>query len=149
MRKARSGKERWVVRLMKQGRREDAAAYMKAHGLVQGFAGGPEYKAVSAPEVPLVAKAPAAPEPYKYPEFKPIRDPLPPQVRYARIKRELGHELQKVAVLEEDASVEVLVWMTLRQQKDAVNRKGRLIGQVFPIEANPDDRQGGYRVWVK
>lgn len=94
-------------------------------------------------------------EPYRYPDFKPTRDPVPEGVKWARIKRELGHELQKVAVYEEDDHLpqekrrEVLVWMTLREQRDSQARKGRLIGQVFAIEPNPEERQGGYRLWYK
>lgn len=150
MRTARAGRERHVVALMNRGLRDEAIGYMKMHGIIQGFAGAPEWKPVSAPEKPMgLAKA----EEYVYPDFKPVREPLPDGVVYARIKREMAHELQKVAELEEDGHLppmqrrERLVWMSLREQKDAVNRKGRLVGQVFPIEVNPDDLQGGFRVW--
>lgn len=151
MRTAHRGKERHVVKLMNLGRRDEAVAYMKTHGMIEAFQGAPEWKPISAPEG---EKRPiqSSPDEYHYPEFKPIRDPLPPGVRWARILRELGNELQKVVTFESDdpkpveSRVTALLWMGIREQKDARTR-GRLIGQTFPIESNPDTLQGGYRVW--
>ena len=144
MRTAHAGKERYVVRLMNQGRKDDAIAYMKEHGMTQAFVGAPESKPVSVPD--KVDPTPANPSDYKYPDFRVARDPVPEGVRYAKIHRELGHELQKVAIMEDDQT-EVLLWMGLREQEMARRRKGRVIGQVFAIEPNPEKLQGGWRLW--
>jgi hypothetical protein len=150
MRNARPGRERYVVQLMNKGLPDEAVAYMKRHGMIQAFVGAPGWKPVSVPEpVPIQS----SPDAYRYPEFKPVRDPVPEGVKWARVKRELGNELQKVMVLEDDFDLpehkrrEVLAWMSLREQQLAGATRGRLIGQTFPIEKNPDERQGGWRVW--
>jgi len=146
------GKERYVVRLMKLGREADALAYMKAHGLIQDFRGAPQYKPVSTSEEhPAALTQKQIDDNYKYPDFIPHRDPLPKGVKWAKCKRELAHELQKVFTWEQEAGLpehrrhEFLVWMSLREQASAKYR-GRLVGQVFPVEPNPDERQGGWRI---
>lgn len=151
VRTARAGKERHVVKLMNQGRRDDAIAYMKKNGIIQAFEGAPEWKPVSEPQ-PQPQPIQSSPDEYRYPEFKPVREPLPEGVRWARIRRELAHELQKVIVFEEDEHLpehkrrQALLWMALREQ-DMAKRRGRLIGQEVPVEENPEERQGGYRLW--
>lgn len=158
MRKAHAGPERWVVRLMKQGKTQEALAYMRTKGLVANFIGAPQFAPVGQAGVmtrpePVPAPVPEKPKmypgnvaPYVYPDFKPVRDPVPEQVKYAKIHRELGHELQKVAILE-GGEVQVLVWVGLKEQRDLIARKGRLIGQVLPIEPNPEPLQGGWRIY--
>lgn len=161
MRAAKIGKECYVVRLMNAGKREKAVEYMAQHGMTADFRGAPEYKRPGegalnlATGTPVPVEAPTAPDAadFKYPDFRPIRDPLPEGVFYAKIKRELGHELQKVVTYEDDFHLpehkrrEALLWITLREQADYVTKRGRLIGQVVAIERNPDDRQGGFRLW--
>lgn len=153
MRKAR-GAERWVITLMKRGETAKAVAFMRARGLTQNFEGAPQFAPVGqagvmtrpepAPEKPKMY--PGNVPPYVYPDFKPVREPMPAGVKWAKIHRELGHQLQKVAILE-GTEVQVLVWMGLKEQTDWIKQKGRLIGQVFPIEANPEPLQGGYRIY--
>lgn len=159
MRSAKVGRERHVVRLVNAGKELEAARYMSLHGMVGNFAGAPQDKPVGAGALDLTQDGPAlaplgaaaqevqkAPEAVQYPDFKPAREAVPGGVRYGRILRELGNELMKKAICEDDGE-EVLLWMSLREQQGAKNRRGRLIGQVFAIEKNPDEAQGGWRIW--
>ena len=156
MRNARDGKERYVVRLMNRGDRDGAVAYMKKHGMVQAFSGAPEWKPVSAPEPAsvtvleaqsVVTDIPGDPN-YKYPDFKPARDPVPEGVRYARISAEYANRIMKVIVFEDDGSIGRL-FMGLQEQRDWIRRKGRLIGQTFPVEKNTNPQQEGFRIWKR
>lgn len=141
---------------MRAGKQDQALAYMRSKGMTANFAGAPKegrvgtVGAIIRPEPKsdpaAVADMPGDPN-YKYPDFKPIREPVPEGVRYARILRELSHVNQKVGFFEDDQGVQILIWMTLDQQQKAKARKGRLIGQVFPIERNPDERQAGWRIY--
>ena len=144
MRPAKAGAERYVIRLMNQGREAEALAYMKAKGLVESFAGAPDSKPVSTPEIVQRPTASNVDEPL--PQYRLARDVVPEGVRYARIHREMGNPLLKVAICE-DTKEEVLLWIGHREQSMAKMRKGRLIGQVFTIQRNPDKLQGGWTLW--
>ena len=144
MRKAKTGKERWVVRLMKEGKSLEAAAYMKREGMIQNFAGAPQSAPISNPKAETEQFV--QPKEYRYPDFKPVRDPVPAGIRWARVTRHLANQLMKIIEFEDDQCPGI-GFMGIREQNAAIKRKGKLVGQTFAWEVNPDTVQGGWRLW--
>lgn len=93
-----------------------------------------------------VADPPGDPN-YRYPDFKPAREPLPAGVVYATVRRELFNSLQKEVQLE--GGEYAILWLAWKEAEALKKRYGRLIGVNVPVEVNPDERQGGYRIWKR
>lgn len=156
MRKARPGKECRVVTLVRQGKTDEARAYMKKNGLIQPFEGAPtdDFRPEAVLKDDSGVPVTAPPVAYVYPDFKPAREPLPEGRKYVRVLRELGHELQKIATFEEDDHLppdkrrQILFWLTLREQADLKKRGIRIIGRTFAACENLEPRQGGWRTWL-
>ena len=47
----------------------------------------------------------------------------------------------------EDDQCPGLGFMGISEQNAAIKRKGKLVGQTFAWEVNPDTVQGGWRLW--
>lgn len=83
------------------------------------------------------------PEPYRYPDFQPVLDPLPAGVRWATVIREPHNRNMKLVKFLDDGS-EDIAWV---RSRDLDKLGGRMEGSRIKLVVNPDAFQGGWIQW--
>lgn len=123
---------------MRFGTTAEAVAWVRAK-----VADGPKEGAQDA----LEGEGPVKAKEWVYeamPEFKPCREVLPREARWAKvIKVGMNRYLREIR-FEDNGEVEKL-WVTARQ----VERKMAEMGKVVAVTWNEDEMQGGWKMWVK